>query len=226
MKRFCLLFLTFLLASTSLFASQPDTTVHYIRRKHPFAYNGYQGGMMFNIGYVQSRNFQFTDLNQHPLGDPMQLKGASMGIGGALRVGFGKYLRVGIEGYVSTHKYGPNASSAKVGWGGFLLDSHWHIKRWTIFTGGVIGGGSYTHTTLINHDNSITNYPNDFVVENQYVSYRHYPFLVLNPFVGCEYSLTKRISAVAKIDYMLNATNWADDFATGPRFFIGFMFGR
>jgi hypothetical protein len=25
---------------------------------------------------------------------------------------------------------------------------------------------------------------------------------------------------------MLNVTNWADDYAAGPRFFIGFMFGR
>lgn len=226
MKRFYLLLLTFLLTFASLFASQSDTTTYQSRRKHSMAYNGYQGGMMFNIGYVQSRDFQFIDINQQPFTSPMQLKGASMGIGGALRVGFGKYLRVGIEGYVSTHKYGPNASSAKVGWGGLLLDSHWHINRWTLFTGGVIGGGSYTHTALINTGNSVNNYPDDFVVENQYVSYRHYPFLVVNPFVGCEYSLTKRISVVAKIDYMLNATNWADDFVSGPRFFIGFMFGR
>ncbi len=225
MKQFYLLLSILTIIPISIFASKSDTIMSN-KPKHPFAYSGYQGGMMFNIGYVQSHNFQFLNQNQQPLGAIQQLKGASLGIGGALRVGFGKYLRVGIEGYVSTHKYGPNASSAKVGWGGLLLDSHWHIKRWTIFTGGVIGGGSYTHTTLINADNSIANYPNDFVVENQHVSYRHYPFLVLNPFVGCEYSLTKRISAVAKIDYMLNATNWADDFATGPRFFIGFMFGR
>ena len=225
MKRIYFLFFAIIVSMLSLSANQQDTTIS-IKRKHPFAYNGYQGGMMFNIGYVQSRDFQFTDLNQQTLGNPMQLKGASMGIGGALRVGFGKYLRVGIEGYVSTLKYGPNASSAKIGWGGLLLDSHWHIKRWTIFTGGVIGGGSYTYTALIDTDDFANNYPNDFVVENQYVSYRHYPFMIINPFVGCEYSLTKRISAVAKIDYMLNVTNWADDFAYGPRFFIGFMFGR
>jgi hypothetical protein len=50
--------------------------------------------------------------------------------------------------------------------------------------------------------------------------------LAIVPFVGMEYSLTKRISVVAKIDYMLNVTNWADDYAAGPRFFVGFMFGR
>ena len=190
------------------------------------AYSGYQGGMMFNVGYVESRNFQFHDTNGLPLGNYDRLSGASMGLGGALRVGFGKYLRVGIEGYVSTLKYKPQGSSAKIGWGGLLLDSHWHIKRFTIFTGGVIGGGSYTHISMIDKGVGKDNVENDYVVENQYVSYRHYPFLAIVPVVGMEYSLTKRISVVAKVDYMLNVTNWADDYAAGPRFFVGFMFGR
>ena len=133
-------------------------------------------------------------------------------------------MRVGIEGYVSTLKYQPKGSSAKIGWGGLLLDSHWHIKKFTIFTGGVVGGGSYTHITMIDKGENTS--VNDYIVENQYVSYRHYPFLAIVPFVGIEYSLTKRISVVAKIDYMINVTNWVDDYAAGPRFFVGFMFGR
>ena len=67
------------------------------------AFSGYQGGMMFHMGYVQSKNFQFNDLLGNPLGNPYQLKGMAYGIGGAIRVGFGKHLRVGMEGYVSTH---------------------------------------------------------------------------------------------------------------------------
>lgn len=218
-----LIFLTFFLTTLSA-AESPDT----IKPRHPFAYNGYQGGMMLHIGYVRSNEFQMTDLNNQPIGVPYSLNGTSLGIGGAIRIGFGKHLRIGMEGYVTTHKYGPNASSAKVGWGGLLLDSHWHINRWTIFTGGIIGGGSYTHLTFIDVDPNTPagNYPNDYIVENQYTSYRYYPFLVIDPFIGVEYNITKRISLVAKIDYMLNVTNWADDFSTGPRFFFGFMFGR
>ena len=75
---------------------------------------------MFNVGYVESRDFQFQDNSGLPLGQSGRLSGASMGLGGALRVGFGKYLRVGIEGYVSTLKYKPKGSSAKIGWGGLL----------------------------------------------------------------------------------------------------------
>lgn len=222
MKRILLLITVSLFVTLNIFAIDADSII--VKKRHSMAYNGYQGGMMFNIGYVQSRNFQFQDNNGLPLGEFGNLSGASMGLGGALRVGFGKYLRVGIEGYVSTLKYKPQGSSAKIGWGGLLLDSHWHIKKFTIFTGGVIGGGSYTHITMI--DKGINSVDNDYVVENQYVSYRHYPFLAIVPFVGMEYSLTKRISVVAKIDYMLNVTNWADDYAAGPRFFVGFMFGR
>lgn len=222
MKRILLLITVSLFVTLNIFAIDADSII--VKKRHSMAYNGYQGGMMFNIGYVQSRNFQFQDNNGLPLGEFSNLSGASMGLGGALRVGFGKYLRVGIEGYVSTLKYKPQGSSAKIGWGGLLLDSHWHIKKFTIFTGGVIGGGSYTHITMIDKGMSVVD--NDYIVENQYVSYRHYPFLAIVPFVGMEYSLTKRISVVAKIDYMLNVTNWADDYAAGPRFFVGFMFGR
>ena len=222
MKRILLLFIAVLFVTLNIFATDVDSVV--VKKCHPMAYNGYQGGLMFNVGYVESRDFQFQNNGGLPLGEPSKLSGASMGLGGALRVGFGKYLRVGIEGYVSTLKYHPKGSSAKIGWGGLLLDSHWHIKKFTIFTGGVIGGGSYTHIAMI--DKGVNTSKNDYIVENQYVSYRHYPFLAIVPFVGMEYSLTKRISVVAKIDYMLNATNWADDYAAGPRFFVGFMFGR
>ena len=223
MKKFFLLIAVTLVVTLNIFAENTDSTL--VTKRRSMAYSGYQGGMMFNVGYVESRDFQFQNNSGLPLGELGRLSGASMGLGGALRVGFGKYLRVGIEGYVSTLKYQPQGSSAKIGWGGLLLDSHWHIKKFTIFTGGVIGGGSYTHITMIDKmgANSIEN---DYIVENQYVSYRHYPFLAIVPFVGMEYSLTKRISMVAKIDYMLNVTNWADDYAAGPRFFIGFMFGR
>lgn len=221
-KIFCLVLI--FLCSVSVFCVSDEDTVQ-VKKRSAMAYSGYQGGMMFNVGYVESRDFQFQDNSGLPLGQSGRLSGASMGLGGALRVGFGKYLRVGIEGYVSTLKYKPKGSSAKIGWGGLLLDSHWHIKKFTIFVGGVIGGGAYTHITMIDKAGE-SDVVNDYVVENQYVSYRHYPFLAIVPFVGMEYSLTKRISVVAKIDYMLNVTNWADDYAAGPRFFVGFMFGR
>ncbi len=225
MKR--IFFFTILLIFSLLEIQAKETDTIPEKKRHPMAFSGYQGGMMFHLGYVQSKNFQFNDLLGNPLENPYQLKGMAYGIGGAIRVGFGKHLRVGMEGYVSTHKYGPNASSAKIGWGGLLLDSHWKIDKVTIFAGGVIGGGSYTHSTLTNKENeSSHDYKDDFTIENQDISFRKYPFLVIDPFFGVEYALTKRISAVAKIDYMLNATNWSDDYINGPRFFIGIMFGR
>lgn len=226
MKKIYLFIFALLFSISTIWASEVDSVD--VRKKHSFSYNGYQGGMMFHVGYVESRQFQYSDLSGNAIGEPMRLRGAETGIGGALRVGFGKYLRVGIEGYVSTLKYGPNANSAKIGWGGLLLDSHWHVKRWTIFTGGVVGGGSYTHITLLDNPNFSPedNRDDDFVIENQNVSYRHYPFLAVVPFVGAEYLLTKRISLVAKIDYMFNVTHWSDDYMSGPRFFVGIMFGR
>ena len=66
--------------------------------------------------------------------------------------------------------------------------------------------------------------PDDFKLENNSTSYRKYTFMALTPFVGVEYAMTEKVHLVLKIDYLLNLTNWQDDFATGPRVYFGFMF--
>ena len=58
------------------------------------------------------------------------------------------------------------------------------------------------------------------------VSYRKYGFAALAPFAGIEYAVTKKVNLVAKIDYLVNLSNPQDDFTTGPRLYIGFMFGH
>ena len=55
---------------------------------------------------------------------------------------------------------------------------------------------------------------------------RKYAFFAVAPFAGAEYALTDKVNLVAKIDWLLNVTNPQDDFTTGPRLYIGFMFGH
>jgi hypothetical protein len=172
--------------------------------------------MMLHTGYIQSRSFDIITES----GDvsKRQLKGAPFGLGGALRVHFGEHLRVGAEGYVSTFSYGENDSYASVGWGGLLVDGAWVIDRWTVFAGGTVGGGSMKHIAMSDNDHD------DYVVEGENAMFREYSFVVVVPFVGAEYALTRKVHLTIKMDYMCNVSNWQDDFIAGPRLYFGFMF--
>jgi len=202
---FCVLFVL----ATTVFAEENTSS--------KMAYSGFSGGMMLHTGYVQSREFAFYNTDG-TVRETTQLNGAPFGIGGAIRLHFGEHLRVGSEGYVSTLTYGENKSYSSVGWGGLLVDCAWHFNSWTPFIGGTVGGGGVKNLTLLEPT------PDDFVLENTSTSYRRYAFMAFSPFAGVEYAMTEKIHLVIKVDYLLNLTNWQDDFTTGPRMYFGFMF--
>lgn len=183
----------------------------------PLEYRGFIGGMMIHTGYVSSRDFTVTSLsgNMHEF----NASGAPFGLGGAARFMFGKHLRIGAEGYVSTLGYGENGSHAKTGWGGILADCAWDLGKIRLFAGGTAGGGSQANLTIISP------LGDDYIAE-ELVSYRKYSFAALVPFIGMEYALNGRISLVAKVDWMLNLSGCQDDFVSGPRLYLGFMFGH
>jgi hypothetical protein len=74
--------------------------------QNPFKYTGFSGGMMVHSGFLQQSGE----------------KGMPFGLGGCGKVHFGKYLRVGGEGYVSDLTYGNHNSISSVSWGGLLTD--------------------------------------------------------------------------------------------------------
>ena len=181
-------------------------------------YRGFIGGMMLHTGYVRSADLTITSLS----GDvnTIGVSGAPVGIGGAIRFMFGEHLRIGAEGYVSTLNYGKGgASHAETGWGGVLADCVWEFGKYRLFIGGTAGGGSQTNTTILSEIR------NDYTAEED-ISYRKYGFLAIAPFAGAEYCISPRICLVMKVDWLLNVTNPQDDFVTGPRLYLGFMFGH
>lgn len=183
--------------------------------KKRMSYMGFLGGMMIHTGYVWSNQFQVTS----PAGtNTMSMSGAPVGVGGSIRFMFGKHLRVGGEGYVSNLTYGEHRSHAKTGWGGLLADCAWDFKGWRFFIGGTVGGGSQTNTTLL------APIDDDYKTEN--VSYRKYGFAALAPFLGVEVPVTSKINFVAKLDWLFNVSNPQDDFVTGPRIYLGILFGH
>ena len=180
-------------------------------------YRGFIGGMMLHTGYVRSREVSIAG----PAGDihNISAEGAPFGIGGAIKFMFGKHLRIGTEGYVSTLTFGRYRSHAKTGWGGILADCTWQLGRFRLFAGGTVGGGGQTNTFILSPVRD------DYLAE-ECISYRKYAFFAVAPFAGAEYALTDKVNLVAKIDWLLNVTNPQDDFTTGPRLYIGFMFGH
>lgn len=185
--------------------------------RRSMAYRGFIGGMMLHTGFVCSNDVTVTSLSG--ASQKVSLSGAPFGIGGAIRFMFGKHLRVGAEGYVSTLTYGEYQSHAETGWGGILADCAWKIGKCRLFVGGTVGGGSQTNTTILSP------IVDDYIAEEN-ISYRKYNFLAVDPFAGVEFSVTRKVNIVLKLDYLLNVSNPQDDFVTGPRLYVGFMFGH
>lgn len=206
MKRFLTLVLLITLFSNYSFGQEKKTSA--------LKYNGFSGGMMLHTGFVSSNSYHLTSGN---ISNNVKIKGMPTGIGGAIKINFGKHLRIGTEGYSSSIKYS-NDSFSNIGWGGLLADLKWKIKRFNPFFGATIGGGVVKNLTILEELDL------DYIIEDSNVSYRHYGFVALAPFCGVEYSLTERINIIFKVDYLMNINNPQDDFVKGPRIYAGFMF--
>lgn len=186
------------------------------RERGKMAYRGFIGGMMLHSGYVKSGEFQVVSHSGET--HDISTSGAPFGIGGSIRFLFGKHLRVGAEGYVSNYNYGQYSSHAKIGWGGFLADCSWDLKGCRLFVGGTMGGGSQTNTIVLSPTGG------DYKTDD--IAYRKYGFAVFTPFAGIEIGVTEKIDIVFKADWLLNLSNRQDDFLSGPRIYLGIMFGH
>lgn len=183
-----------------------------------FAYSGFSGGMMLHTGYVGGGKSTLV-ASGGAVVSSQKMAGMPTGIGGAVRIHLGNWLRIGSEGYVSTLQYGKYDSNIRIGWGGVLADCIWRRKKLSPFAGFTVGGGSARNLTLT------AKTPVDFEVE-QNSSYRKYSFMCLVPFAGVEFAASARIRIMLKADYMVNLTGRRKDFVSGPRVYIGFSFYR
>lgn len=181
-------------------------------------YRGFSGGMMVHSGYLQSNSFDLQTIQGNYI-TTSKVEGMPFGIGGAARLHFGKHLRVGGEGYVSNLRYGVKGTTSSLSWGGVLADCVWSLGRWWPFAGVLVGGGAVEHVILQAEPAP------DFVAESN-AAYREYTFMALAPMVGIEYAMSEKIHLTFKMDYVINLSNPQDDFPSGPRFFLGFMFYR
>ena len=183
-------------------------------------YNGFQGGMMLHAGYLSGAPAEKPGSNEIPFS--YNASGITRGLGGAARVRFGEYLRVGIEGYVSTLPLNDDLSEGSYiasSWGGVLADFYLERGRWSFFTGATVGAGS--RKNLLIFEGSML----DWNAEEKVFFHKNF-FVGVDPFVGVEFALTEVIHLVFRVDYLMQVNEKRLSDLIGPRAFIGIMFCR
>jgi hypothetical protein len=184
-------------------------------------FQGYSGGMMLHTGYLFGKNPSAV----LPSGESISPQGLTYGIGGSLRVNLMKHLRVGCEGFVSTMKSNvtdmssvlQSGSYVRTGWGGFLADACWRLEKVWPFIGASIGGGAMRSLSVID-GNEADWQPEDLAMLTKQ------SFGYVNPYVGIDWCMTRRIHVTLRVDWMLALTRDELLLPTGPRLYVGFMF--
>ena len=178
--------------------------------------------MMLHTGYLFGTDAAApTDAS----GRSYSPQGATLGIGGALRVHLWKLLRVGFEGFVSTlhsglsnqYKHLQSGSYARIGCGGINADVCWRKEKAWPHIGAALGGGAIRSLYIVDGNE------NDWAMENE--SYFHkQSFFYVTPYVGCDYCVSKKLHLTFRLDWMLAIHRSDLIMPTGPRLYFGLMF--
>ena len=227
-KRLITILIVLLFGTMSVYSS--EIPADSLAAKKRVVFTGCSGGMMLHVGYLFAPNagVLFGNTAFNSMAD-MPNGGVTFGIGGAAKVHFLDRIHLGGEGFVSTMPLLGNNSQIRTGWGGLVLDYYWTRDRFRPFLGFTLGGGSmrrmYDGESTIGKPSEDTN----GLTYNAY--FRKTTFLFVGPYVGFEYALTQRVALVCRLDYVVpfgkNLTNeYAYMTPSGPRLYIGFMFGH
>ena len=214
------LFFKIIVAALIVFSSFESLFAQDAQKSGVLSYNGFQGGMMLHAGYLSGAPAEKSGSNEIPFS--YNATGITRGLGGAARVRFGDYLRVGIEGYVSTMPLNDDLSEGSYiasSWGGVLADFYLERRRWSFFTGATVGAGS--RKNLLIFEGSMS----DWEPEENAFFHKNF-FVGIDPFVGVEFALTEVIHLVFRVDYLMQVNEKRLSDLIGPRAFIGIMFCR
>lgn len=160
-----------------------------------------------------------------PTGEQISMQGLTYGLGGSMRVNLMKHLRIGCEGFSSNVKSGVSdqhdflqkGSYIRTGWGGVIADACWRMEKVWPFIGGSIGGGAMRTLSIVDGSQD------DWQAEGIAILHKQ-GFGYVNPYVGMDYCITRRIHATFRLDWMLAFANKQLIFPTGPRLYVGIMF--
>lgn len=201
-----------LLCCTTLLLAQTDSVA---------IFQGCSGGMMGHVGYL----FGQPTAAVLPSGESIAMQGMTYGLGGSMRVNLMKHLRVGSEGFSSNVKSGvtdqrdflQKGSYIRTGWGGLIADACWRLEKVWPYIGGSVGGGAMRTLAVVEGSQD------DWQTENTVVLHKQ-GFGYVNPYVGMDYCITRRIHATFRLDWMLAFADKQLVLPTGPRLYVGIMF--
>jgi hypothetical protein len=196
-------------------------TVVFAKNDSTAIFQGCGGGMMLHAGYLFGQPANAT----LPTGENISLQGMTYGLGGSMRVHLWKHLRVGMEGFSSTVKSGVSdqrdflqkGSYIRTGWGGVIADACWRLEKVWPYIGGSVGGGAMRTLSIVEGNQ------NDWIPEQTAILHKQ-GFGYVNPYVGMDYCITKRIHATFRLDWMLAFAKVGLVYPTGPRLYVGIMF--
>ena len=177
--------------------------------------------MMVHAGYLFGQPAGAT----LPTGENISPQGVTYGLGGSMRVHLWKHLRVGMEGFSSTmkseatdqHNFLQKGSYIRTGWGGMIADACWRLEKVWPYIGGSVGGGAMRTLSIVEGSQD------DWTPEGVAVLHKQ-GFGYVNPYVGMDYCITRRIHATFRLDWMLAFADKQLVYPTGPRLYIGIMF--
>jgi len=168
--------------------------------------NVFDGGMTIHTGFISG--------NIEPIG--FSASGMPFGVGGILHYHISDHFRIGGEGHVSTLRQMGNGSYIRYGWGGILGDFRWTFGKFAPYAGLTIGGGANTDLIMFEP-------PSAEWGEIGKSYFRHKGFFFVDPFVGCDYALTKIIHLTLKMDFLIPVGNDLQ-MPVGPRMYFGILF--
>lgn len=170
---------------------------------------GYSGGMFVHTGYQSGGDNPYA----------YEPSGATFGIGGLVKLQFGKHFRLGAEGYFSSMGLMKNGSFNKLFWSGPLCDWVWKCGKFYPYIGATVGGGMETAYYMFEGDK------NDWLPETEAVFHKQ-PFFAADPFVGVEYAVGKAFRLSLKADWLLAFNSEGLNRPMGPRIYFGFIFAH
>ena len=184
-------------------------------------FQGCGGGMMVHACYLYGENTRAV----LPSGENITPQGLTYGLGGSMRVNLKKHLRIGCEGFSSTMKSGAtdkmhtlqSGSYIRTGWGGVIADACWRLEKVWPYIGGSVGGGAMRSLYIVEGNE------NDWATEQTAVFHKQ-GFGYVNPYVGLDYCLTRRIHLTFRLDWMLAFAQKQLIYPTGPRLYVGILF--
>lgn len=202
-------------------------------------FTGFSGGMMIHGGYLFSDSpdkvFSNTGLGSMDYVKGLPRDGFCYGLGGALRCHFINHIHLGAEGFVSMMPLMKTGSNVRTGWGGVCCDFYTNLGKVRPLVGLTIGGGVMRRLYVPQQNEGTSHATTDSTYYN--ASFVKTPFFMIDPYVGLEVGLGNHMALLIRIDYMLpfgtasskltENVQWSNFMTpSGPRLYVGVMFGR